>query len=121
MIRRSPTVAICFSIILLSLLGLPPLVGFVAKVAIFYALADAELWLLFAIGGLNTFFSLFYYLRVVKVMVMEPAPAVEARPMRLSFLPAVYLAAVTAPIVILFVAWDGLMVWARQAASQLLS
>ena len=38
------------------------------------ALADAEMWTLLVIGGLNTAISLFYYLRVVKIMTIDPEP-----------------------------------------------
>ncbi len=41
LLRRCPGVAICFSIILLSLIGLPPLSGFLGKFAVFAALTDA--------------------------------------------------------------------------------
>ena len=66
--------AVSLAIILFSLVGLPPLAGFSAKFAAFAALLDAQLYLLLVIGGLNTVLSLFYYLRVVKVMVLETEP-----------------------------------------------
>ncbi|MFH1264140.1 MAG: NADH-quinone oxidoreductase subunit N, partial [Planctomycetota bacterium] len=68
LVRRSPGLTVCLALILFSLLGLPPLAGFAAKFSIFYALFDARLLGLLAIGVLNTVLSLFYYLRVVKVM-----------------------------------------------------
>ena len=71
MVRRSPAVAVSLAIILFSLVGLPPLAGFAAKFAAFAALLDANMYLLLVIGGLNTVLSLFYYLRIVKVMALE--------------------------------------------------
>ena len=73
LIYRSPGVAVCFSIILFSLVGLPPLAGFAAKFVAFACVYDAGMLALLAVGLLNTVLSLFYYLRVVKVMVFDPA------------------------------------------------
>ncbi len=79
LIHRSPGVVICLSLICLSLLGLPPLAGLWAKVYIFAAMIDAAkimpaMWVLIAVAGLNAVLSLFYYLRVVKVMILDPPP-----------------------------------------------
>ena len=85
LIRRCPMTVICFAAILFSLIGLPPLAGFYGKFAIFASLADGYsllkgsgqgfyLMLLLVVGGINTAISLFYYLRVVKVMTIDPEP-----------------------------------------------
>ena len=78
LLRRCPGVAICFSIILLSLIGLPPLSGFLGKFAVFAALTDAfratgkpYLMVLLVAGGVNSAISLFYYLRIVRLMTMQ--------------------------------------------------
>src|SRR4029078_9607721 len=80
LIRRSPLTVVCLGIALFSLIGLPPLAGFIGKFAAFAALVDGfqkveaaglpgfYLLLLLVVGGLNTAISLFYYLRVVKIM-----------------------------------------------------
>ena len=80
MVRRSPAVAVAMAVILFSLVGLPPLAGFSAKFAAFAALLDAKMYLLLIIGGLNTVLSLFYYLRVVKVMMLEAGARRAAGP-----------------------------------------
>lgn len=120
LIRRSPGVAICFAVILISLIGLPPFNGFWAKVLAFYALVPAGLYWLLVVGGLNTAISLFYYLRVVKVMALDPEPA-DRLPGGLSMLsPAgIYLAVVTLPILGLGIFWDPVNRWAKAAAAQL--
>jgi NADH-quinone oxidoreductase subunit N len=87
LIRRSPVMVVTLAFFLLSLLGLPPLVGFAAKFQIFavlyrdgvaYYRADppqpglgGTLLALLVIGGLNTVLSAFYYLKVLKVMILD--------------------------------------------------
>ena len=74
LIRRSPGLVICFSIILISLIGLPILSGFIAKGWRSTSLVPARLYWLLVVGGLNTAISLFYYLRVIKTMTMDAEP-----------------------------------------------
>lgn len=121
LIRRSPGVVICFSLVLISLIGLPPLAGFWGKMLAFAALTDAQMWTLLFIGGLNTAISLFYYLRVVKIMTIDPEPE-DRLPVNFSLVSpeGVYVALVTLPVVILGVWWDPLNRWAQQAAERLL-
>jgi NADH-quinone oxidoreductase subunit N len=119
LIRRSPGLTVCIAFILFSLVGMPPLAGFMAKFTIFAAVYDAGLLALLVVGVLNTVLSLFYYLRVVRVMAVtgqSPGPAAEV-PM--SSTAGAYCLIVTAPIVILGLWWDGLFLLARTAAGQL--
>lgn len=122
LIGRSPVLVICFATILISLIGLPPLAGFAAKFLIFSYLVDAKLYLLLVIGGLNTALSLFYYLRVVKVMTIDPEPA-DRLPVSLSVLsPAgLYVVLLTLPVVVLGIWFDDLNEFARAAAQGLFS
>lgn len=122
LIRRCPGVTICFATILISLIGLPPLAGFAAKFAVFVYLVAAQQYLLLAIAGVNTAISLFYYLRVIKVMTIDPEPE-DRLPARLPMIsPAgVYIALITLPVVVLGVYFDDLNRWALAAAQHLLS
>lgn len=58
----------------LSLLGLPPLAGFVGKLAVFTAAIDADLVWLAVVAVANTVVSLYYYLRVIGPAVLQPPP-----------------------------------------------
>lgn len=107
LIRRSPVLVICLATILISLIGLPPLAGFAAKFLVFSSLVDAKLYTLLVIGGLNTALSLYYYLRVVKIMTIDPEPAdrLPGNPSLVS--PAgVYLVLLTLPVVVLGIWFD---------------
>jgi NADH-quinone oxidoreductase subunit N len=123
LIRSCPGVVICMSIILVSLLGLPPLSGFVAKFAVFSTLVtDPQLYPLLIVGGLNTVLSLFYYLRLVKIMALDPEPP-SRLPISFSLVSAegVFIVLVTVPVAVLGVWWDPLNRWAQAAAKTLLS
>jgi NADH-quinone oxidoreductase subunit N len=68
-----PIIGIVMTLFMVSLTGLPPTAGFIGKFYIFAALVkggDSFYWLVF-IGGINSVISLYYYLRVVKVMFFE--------------------------------------------------
>ncbi len=121
LIHTMPVTVVCFSLILFSLIGLPPLAGFAAKLMAFYALVSAGgpvLMTLLVIGGLNTAISLVYYLRVVKVMTMDPEPDSRA-PATMPFIPATYIVLITIPVLVLGVAFNEVLTWAQWAAAQL--
>ena len=66
--RRSPWLAMALTIGLISLTGIPPAAGFIAKFYIFsQALNSGLLWLVI-IAVLNTVISAFYYLRIIRLM-----------------------------------------------------
>jgi NADH-quinone oxidoreductase subunit N len=77
--KRSPWFALVMTIFMLSLAGLPPTVGFYAKLSVLQSLVstnvDGYLWL--AIGAVVlSLVGAYYYLRVIKVMYFdEPADA----------------------------------------------
>ena len=86
--RRSPYLAGVLGLSMISLIGIPPTVGFIAKVYIFGAAVDTNLEWLALVGVLNAVLSAYYYLRVVKVMYLSPPPTEEpvtsGAPMRLA-------------------------------------
>jgi NADH-quinone oxidoreductase subunit N len=118
LVRRAPITVVCFSVMLISLIGLPPLAGFAGKLLIFYYLVQAKLWTVLLVAGLNTAISLYYYLRVIKVMTMDPEPA-NPRPVNVSFIPGTYVVAMTVPLLVLGLWWDNLNRLAVSAARHL--
>ena len=72
--KRSPWLAAGLTACLISLTGIPPTAGFVAKLYVFNAAIQADLIWLVIIGVLNSVVSAYYYLRVVLNMyTAEPA------------------------------------------------
>jgi NADH-quinone oxidoreductase subunit N len=125
-VRRSPWLVIALAVCLLSLLGMPPLAGFVAKFQIFRVLFQAGQtyggtghptlsWIMYAllvIGGINSVFSLFYYVKVLKVMILDkPLDEVEGKPPEPLPEPIgvrVYLGLIMALILAVGIFWDPL-------------
>jgi NADH-quinone oxidoreductase subunit N len=68
---RRPLLAATLAIFLLSLGGIPPTAGFVGKFYIFSAAVHANLIPLAIIGILNSVLSLFFYLRVIRIMYAD--------------------------------------------------
>ncbi|MFC2021992.1 NADH-quinone oxidoreductase subunit N [Chloroflexota bacterium] len=68
MIKRAPLLALALSLCLISLIGMPPAAGFMAKFYIFSGAVQHGLLWLVIIAVLNSVISAYYYLRVVKVM-----------------------------------------------------
>ena len=72
--KRAPLLALALTLCLISLIGMPPAAGFMAKFYIFSAAVNQGLLWLVIIAVINSVISAYYYLRVVKVMWLgEPA------------------------------------------------
>jgi NADH-quinone oxidoreductase subunit N len=69
--RTRPALAFAFMTMMLSLSGLPPLAGILAKAFVFVAAIEAHLYLLAAFGVLTSVVAAYYYLRIVKVMYFD--------------------------------------------------
>lgn len=68
---RNPGLAFLMLLVLFSMAGIPPLVGFFAKFLIFQALIQAHLLWLAVLGMMFAVIGVYYYLRVVKVMYFD--------------------------------------------------
>jgi len=71
--NRNPALALLMAGFLLSLAGAPPMAGVWAKVFVFLAAINAEVYWLAVVVGINAVIAAFYYLAVVKRMFMDPA------------------------------------------------
>ncbi len=72
--KRAPLLALALTLSLISLIGMPPAAGFMAKFYIFSGAVQHGLLWLVVIAVINSVISAYYYLRVVKVMWLgEPA------------------------------------------------
>ena len=114
--RRSPWLAGVMTVFMFSLAGLPPMVGFFAKLAIIQALVSTNVQLYIVLAVVAVLFSLigaYYYLKVIKVMWFDE-PVQSAHISRSSGVTA--LLAVNGAAVLLFGPFSGgLMAMCRDA------
>jgi len=69
--QRSPLLALCMLLFLLSLGGIPFVAGFWAKLYVFWAAAERGMYWLVLVGAILTVVALFYYLLVAKRMYID--------------------------------------------------
>jgi NADH-quinone oxidoreductase subunit N len=67
---RMPLLGFSIAVFLISLTGIPPTAGFIAKLYLFIALVDANMIAVAVIALLNTVVSLYYYIKVLKNMYL---------------------------------------------------
>lgn len=97
--KSMPVLGVLFAFFLVSLVGLPPTAGFIAKAILFIALVDANMIVVAIIALLNTVVSLYYYIRVLKNMYL--ADIEEDKPIfKLAFTNGLLLFALAVPILL---------------------
>ncbi len=102
---QCPALCVFMLICMFSLVGMPPFGGFFGKWYIFASLIQAgklhwSMWALLGIAGLNTVFSLFYYVRVLKAMFINPRPS-GARLADVPLNSVCYVGIITLPVILL--------------------
>ncbi len=122
---RSPGLAGALAISVLSLLGLPPLVGFAGKFQVFEALYEAGranpsvgAWHFVALGVavLNTAISAGYYLKVLKLSFLDE-PEVGAAPIEEGASAGALLGVLAIAIVVLGLAWNPVVLFTARAVA----
>lgn len=123
--QRAPVLAVAMAACMFSLVGVPPLGGFIGKFFIFSAVTKAAsfhwfMWVVLAVGGLNTVFSLFYYVRVLRIMFIGQ-PIEENKNMKFSLFTSagLYVAGIAVVLLLLGVVVEPLSGTAREAATVL--
>ncbi|MFC1912627.1 NADH-quinone oxidoreductase subunit N [Chloroflexota bacterium] len=78
--KRAPLLSLALTLCLISLIGMPPAAGFMAKFFIFSTAVNQGLLWLVIIAVINSVISAYYYLRVVKVMWLGEPTSEEKIP-----------------------------------------
>jgi NADH-quinone oxidoreductase subunit N len=117
--RRNPVLGGLLALFLLSLAGLPPTAGFIAKVLVFQAAVRAGLEGLVVVAVLASVVAAFFYIRVLVLAYMEE-PAEPEAPAAVGPAPApAFGIAVTAVVTLLFGVLPGLLLGPLQSAGVL--
>ena len=69
--RSNPALAIALMLTMFSIAGIPPLIGFFAKMGVFLSVLQAKNYLVAMLAILCSVVSTFYYLRIIKVLFFE--------------------------------------------------
>lgn len=113
--KSSPFPALALAVFLFSLIGLPPLAGFIGKFYLFSALVKGELFALAIIAIANTVVSLFYYVRIVRDMFLYDAESNIADQVaagaKLRTLGGILALVTVIPTLVLGVFWGQLATW----------
>ena len=113
--RRSPWMAAMLLILMCSLAGLPPLVGFDAKLLILQTLLKSEhLWMA-VVAVLFSLIGAFYYLRVIKVMYFDEPDAAASALSTICWAPRTLMIVNSLAILLLGLMPNGLLVLCLQA------
>jgi NADH-quinone oxidoreductase subunit N len=110
--RRAPGLTIAMAVFLFSLMGIPPLVGFMGKLYVFAAVIEkGYIWFAVA-GAVNAAIAAYYYARILKTMIIDPGN--EGKPaFRLPALDALWVGALVLGNVAPLLLWRYVEGWAR--------
>lgn len=114
-----PLLSVCFTVLMLGLVGLPPTAGFTAKLLVFSSLweayqtnGDQLLVILLVVGLLNAVVSLFYYFKIPFYLFFRKSPSTLV-PSPISYAATILISLLTITILALFFKTDGLIDWIR--------
>lgn len=69
--KSNPALAVSFSLAMFSIAGIPPLIGFFAKLGVFLSILYVEYYIVALLAVLCSVVSTFYYIRIIKVLYFE--------------------------------------------------
>lgn len=111
---RMPWLGFSIAVFLISLTGLPPTAGFIAKLYLFIALVDANMIAVAVIALLNTVVSLYYYIKVLKNMYLVK-PETEMPVFKVSPAAFVMLMVLLIPVLVFGVYFTPLVNFAKNS------
>ena len=114
LIYRHPLMAVIMVGTLLSLAGIPPFSGFVAKFNIFNIIIEKRYYGIAVVAAINSVISLYYYLRFAKIIIFGKADGNEAIAGFSSFNQAV-IVAFFIPVLFLGIFWEKIFALAGSA------
>ena len=114
LLKSRPVMSVVMIIILCSLAGIPPFAGFVAKYNILIAAFQGRFYILAVIAVLNSVISLYYYLRIIRLMVFKKSTS-EGEVGNFTFINQMVIVCFCFPIVLFGLFWEKAISLARGA------
>ncbi len=111
---RAPLESVAMTIFLVSLTGLPPTGGFIAKLYLFGAVVNAGWIWLVAIAGITTVISLFYYIRVARNLFFFK-PAGKLMPIKFELGSKIFLFVLLIPTLLLGIYFEPVLNFAKNS------
>ena len=69
--KANSIISLCFSTVLLSIAGFPPLIGFLTKMGIFLTAIESTMFFSAVVAILASVIAAFYYIRIIKILYFE--------------------------------------------------
>ena len=107
--KSNPIVSLSISIIMLSMAGIPPFIGFFGKFYVFIAAIERELYVLSVLGVLASVISAFYYLRIIKIMYFDESKSEGIINFQISFQSKIILS-LSLFVIICFIFYPSLLI-----------
>ncbi|MEO8742964.1 MAG: NADH-quinone oxidoreductase subunit NuoN [Lysobacteraceae bacterium] len=112
---RDPWMAMLVLVIMVSFAGVPPFLGFWAKLAVLRAAIDGGMLWLAIVGAIFAIIGAFYYLRVIKVMYFDKPDDQPVAPIHPDRSLRWMLSINALLLLVLGIAWNPIMAWCMQA------
>ncbi|HYN00917.1 MAG TPA: NADH-quinone oxidoreductase subunit N [Vicinamibacteria bacterium] len=112
--RRAPLLTVAMAFFLLSLVGIPPFIGFLGKLYVFAAVIEKGMGVYATIAAVNAAIAAYYYFRVLKVMTIDAGN--EDKPaLNLALADRAWLVAFALANLVPLLFWSQVEGWARSA------
>lgn len=113
---RSPFLAVCLTIFLISLAGLPPTAGFIGKLYIFTAVLNSNYVWLAVVGIINSVIGLFYYAKVFRNMFMRNTETKESK-FSVTRSGMILVLVTVIPTLVFGIWWSPIAAWAKHSVA----
>ena len=114
-IREKPLLVVGLAACMFSLAGLPPFAGFIGKFYLFKVAIESQLYALVLVAGINSVISLWYYVNVLKVMIIDEVDtSSQGIQLPVGAIPITFVTVCAIPLLFFGVYWVPLLNWVAQ-------
>jgi NADH-quinone oxidoreductase subunit N len=114
-IKEKPLLVVGLAACMFSLAGLPPFAGFIGKFYLFKVAIESQLYALVLVAGINSIISLWYYVNVLKVMIIDEVDtSSQGIQLPVGTIPITFVTICAIPLLFFGVYWVPLLNWVAQ-------